>query len=166
MTGYEAHLPRFHAKPLMRDTYSVRVFILPDSGMDKGYRVQSAFPVRGRPETRIWGGWPGRVVIPDGCRSQSGQPMWTPATRRRHSRAHLRYASDLTDEEWALLEPLLPPPRQGLRSHHRKRRRMDLHRPHPPPHPQTRKALTNQKIIPSQTLVATVLGESDLPVGG
>ncbi len=36
--------------------------------------------------------------------------MWTPATRRRHSRAHLRYASDLTDEEWALLEPHLPPP--------------------------------------------------------
>ncbi len=36
--------------------------------------------------------------------------MWTPATRRRHSRAHLRYASDLTDAEWALLEPHLPPP--------------------------------------------------------
>ena len=38
--------------------------------------------------------------------------MWTPATRRRHSREHLRYASDLTDAEWALLEPLLPPPRR------------------------------------------------------
>ena len=37
--------------------------------------------------------------------------MWTPATRGRHSREHLRYASDLTDAEWALLEPLLPPPR-------------------------------------------------------
>ncbi len=37
--------------------------------------------------------------------------MWTPTTRRRHSRAHLRYASDLTDAEWALLEPHLPPPR-------------------------------------------------------
>ena len=36
--------------------------------------------------------------------------MWTPATRRRHSREHLRYASDLTDAEWALLEPYLPPP--------------------------------------------------------
>ncbi|HEV7253611.1 MAG TPA: IS5/IS1182 family transposase, partial [Mesorhizobium sp.] len=36
--------------------------------------------------------------------------MWTPATRRRHSRAQLRYASDLTDAEWALLEPHLPPP--------------------------------------------------------
>ena len=38
--------------------------------------------------------------------------MWTPATRRRHSREHLRYASDLTDAEWALLEPRLPPPRK------------------------------------------------------
>ena len=34
--------------------------------------------------------------------------MWTPATRRQHSRAGLRYASDLTDDEWRILEPLLP----------------------------------------------------------
>ena len=37
--------------------------------------------------------------------------MWTPITRREHSRAHLRYGSDLTNAEWALLEPHLPPPR-------------------------------------------------------
>ena len=36
--------------------------------------------------------------------------MWTPATRRRHSREHLRYASDVSDEDWALLEPHLPAP--------------------------------------------------------
>jgi transposase len=36
--------------------------------------------------------------------------MWTPITRRHYSRTDLRYASDLTDVEWALLEPLLPPP--------------------------------------------------------
>ena len=36
--------------------------------------------------------------------------MWTPTTRRHHSRTGLRYTSDLTDAEWALLEPLLPPP--------------------------------------------------------
>ena len=36
--------------------------------------------------------------------------MWTPTTRRHHNRTGLRYASDLTDAEWALLEPLLPPP--------------------------------------------------------
>jgi len=42
--------------------------------------------------------------------------MWTPATRRQHSRGSLRYASDLTDDEWRILEPLLPgPPRRGRR---------------------------------------------------
>ena len=34
--------------------------------------------------------------------------MWTPATRRQHSREGLRYASDLTDDEWRIVEPLLP----------------------------------------------------------
>lgn len=34
--------------------------------------------------------------------------MWTPTTRRQHSRAGLRYGSDLTDAEWRLLAPLLP----------------------------------------------------------
>ncbi|WP_333669505.1 IS5 family transposase [Elioraea tepidiphila] len=42
--------------------------------------------------------------------------MWTLATRAQHSRAGLRYASDLTDDEWRLLEPLLPGvPRCGRR---------------------------------------------------
>ena len=36
--------------------------------------------------------------------------MWTPATRRQHSRTGLRYETDVTDAEWALIEPLLPPP--------------------------------------------------------
>lgn len=36
--------------------------------------------------------------------------MWTPTTRRQHSRASLRYDTDLTDAEWALLEPLMPEP--------------------------------------------------------
>ena len=36
--------------------------------------------------------------------------MWTPATRRQHSRTGLRYETDLTDAEWAVIEPLLPPP--------------------------------------------------------
>jgi len=37
--------------------------------------------------------------------------MWTPTTRVQHSRAGLRYGSDLTDGEWTILEPYLPPPR-------------------------------------------------------
>src|SRR6185312_80441 len=36
--------------------------------------------------------------------------MWTATTRAQHMRDGLRFASDLTDAEWAVLEPLLPPP--------------------------------------------------------
>ena len=50
-------------------------------------------------------------MIPRGCRSLLGTVMWTPATRRQHSRDHLRYETDLTDAEWALIEPLLPAPK-------------------------------------------------------
>ncbi|HYZ34346.1 MAG TPA: IS5 family transposase [Crenalkalicoccus sp.] len=36
--------------------------------------------------------------------------MWTPTTRALHRRDGLRLASDVTDAEWAVLAPLLPPP--------------------------------------------------------
>lgn len=35
---------------------------------------------------------------------------WTETTRAQHARKYGRYASDVTDEEWAVIEPLLPPP--------------------------------------------------------
>jgi transposase len=35
---------------------------------------------------------------------------WTEITRLQYRREGLRYASDTTDAEWALIEPLLPPP--------------------------------------------------------
>ena len=35
---------------------------------------------------------------------------WTETTRRQYRREGLGYASDLTDGEWALIEPLLPAP--------------------------------------------------------
>ena len=41
--------------------------------------------------------------------------MWTPTTRAQHSRAGLRYGSDLTDTEWTILAPLLPPTRARKR---------------------------------------------------
>ena len=41
--------------------------------------------------------------------------MWTPENRPRYKRDHLRYPSDLTDEEWALVEPLIPPAKRGGR---------------------------------------------------
>ncbi len=37
--------------------------------------------------------------------------MWNPTARAEHSRAGLRYGSDLTDSEWRVIEPYLPPPR-------------------------------------------------------
>lgn len=36
--------------------------------------------------------------------------MWTATTRAEYARADLALPSDLTDAEWALLEPFLPPP--------------------------------------------------------
>ena len=36
--------------------------------------------------------------------------MWTDATREKYERSGLRYASDLTDAEWAVLEAVLAPP--------------------------------------------------------
>src|ERR1700726_946725 len=39
--------------------------------------------------------------------------MWTKENRGRYDRGRLRYPSDLTDEEWALVEPLIAPARGG-----------------------------------------------------
>jgi transposase len=36
---------------------------------------------------------------------------WDDTARRDYARRAARYASDLTDREWALIAPLLPPPR-------------------------------------------------------
>jgi hypothetical protein len=45
----------------------------------------------------------------DGCGKQSSRhKMWTETTRRKYERAGQRYASDLTDAEWALIEPHMP----------------------------------------------------------
>jgi transposase len=39
--------------------------------------------------------------------------MWTVENRAKYNRDHLRYPSDLTDAEWALIEPLIPPAKPG-----------------------------------------------------
>ena len=39
--------------------------------------------------------------------------MWTPENRPRYNRDMLRYPSDLTDAEWAYIEPLIPPAKRG-----------------------------------------------------
>ena len=39
--------------------------------------------------------------------------MWTNENRHRYDRSRLRYPSDLTDPEWALIEPLITPAKRG-----------------------------------------------------
>jgi len=39
--------------------------------------------------------------------------MWTLENRERYDRSKLRYPSDVTDEEWALIGPLIPPAKKG-----------------------------------------------------
>jgi len=39
--------------------------------------------------------------------------MWTNENRSFYDRSKLRYPSDLTNEEWALIEPMIPPAKRG-----------------------------------------------------
>jgi transposase len=41
--------------------------------------------------------------------------MWTSKNRARYNRDKLRYPSDLTDAEWAHIEPQIPPAKRGGR---------------------------------------------------
>ena len=41
--------------------------------------------------------------------------MWTTKNRARYNRDTLRYPSDVTEEEWAVIAPLIPPARRGGR---------------------------------------------------
>src|SRR6516165_9392987 len=43
------------------------------------------------------------------AKQSSRHNMWTEITRRKYQREGQRYASDLTDAEWALTEPHMPP---------------------------------------------------------
>jgi transposase len=60
--------------------------------------------------------------------------LWTDKNRAKYDRNHLRYSSDLTDDEWAYVEPLIPPARRGggkrrtdMRAGHERR---DVHPEH------------------------------------
>jgi transposase len=41
--------------------------------------------------------------------------MWTEEARMQHAPRTGRYPSDVTDAEWAIIEPMIPPPRRGGR---------------------------------------------------
>jgi transposase len=47
--------------------------------------------------------------------------MWTIENRLKYNRGQLRYPSDLTDAEWALVEPLIPPAK-----HDGRKRKVDV----------------------------------------
>src|SRR3712207_5479280 len=52
------------------------------------------------------------------ARSGRRPVMWTPENRPKYDRSKLRYPSDLTDEEWAIIAraiiaPLIPPAKRG-----------------------------------------------------
>ncbi len=44
--------------------------------------------------------------------------MWTNDNRGRYDRSRLRYPSDVTDEEWAFVAPLIPPAKRGGNRRH------------------------------------------------
>ena len=50
------------------------------------------------------------MAIQGVAKSPWSLPMWIPTTRRQHSREGLRYETDLTDAEWALIEPYFAAP--------------------------------------------------------
>ena len=52
-------------------------------------------------------------VIQERWPDSEGPPIWTNENRARYDRSHLRYPSDLTDDEWKLVEPLIPPAKRG-----------------------------------------------------
>jgi putative transposase len=39
--------------------------------------------------------------------------VWTDKNRARYNRDHLRYPSELTDDEWGYVEPLIPSAKRG-----------------------------------------------------
>jgi len=41
--------------------------------------------------------------------------MWTKEARIQHAPREERYPSDVTDAEWAIISPMIPPPRRGGR---------------------------------------------------
>ena len=58
--------------------------------------------------------------------------MWTAKNRARYDRKGLRYPSDMTDEEWGYVEPLIPPAKRGGRKPYPQRLGFLASRLHPP----------------------------------
>jgi hypothetical protein len=56
-----------------------------------------------------------QAEIPLTAPSEIVEPPLTSENRKRYDRSQLRYPSDLTDEEWALVKPVISPAKRGGR---------------------------------------------------
>src|SRR3984893_12236771 len=84
--GYQASLPSTSSINATRPSVSVRnLFASSESCVIQGW-------------------WP----------DSEGPSMWTKKNRGRYDRNMLRYPSDLTDDEWAHVEPLIPLGERGV----------------------------------------------------
>jgi transposase len=55
------------------------------------------------------------VVTPPAICFLRDMPMWKPEHRVTTNRCGLRYPSDLTDAEWSVIAPMIPPAKRGGR---------------------------------------------------
>ena len=72
--------------------------------------------------------------------------MWTEITRPKYERSDRRYASDLSDAEWGLIAPYMPPPKT-----------LGRHRRHPLPVAQWLPVATATQGLPTALNRATLL---------
>ena len=70
-------------------------------------RVQDAIPSL---DCRAWKGRSNPLLL--------STLRFAPESRGRYDRSRLRYPSDLADEEWALVEPLISPAKRGGNRRH------------------------------------------------
>ena len=55
------------------------------------------------------------VILSLAADSMRGAAMWTRQARIQHAPREERYPSDVTDAEWSIISPMIPPPRRGGR---------------------------------------------------
>ena len=56
-----------------------------------------------------------KVMIHVGQAQKTGLVMWTDDNRERYNCDQLRYSSDVTDDEGAIVKPMIPPAKCGGR---------------------------------------------------
>ena len=67
------------------------------------------------PDLKVVERYQGDVIQPSLLQEMEDQMPWDAIARRQHNRGHLLYPSDLTDREWSIMEPFIPPAKSGGR---------------------------------------------------